>query len=61
MGEVLDRKRLIELLKERFASVDFTMAARDVAPFIADSRSLDLWSESLFTDTAEKVHVFDEK
>lgn len=60
MGDVLDRNRLIELLKERFTSVDFTMAARDVAPFIADRRSLDLWSEGLFSDTAEKVLVVDE-
>ena len=60
-AETLDRKRLVGLLKERFASVDFKMAARDVAPFITDRRSLDLWSEDLFSDTAGKLQVADEE
>lgn len=55
--ETLDRVRLITLLKERFASVDFKMATRDVYPFITDSSSLALWSEELFSQTAENIQV----
>jgi hypothetical protein len=58
--EILDIVRLVALLKKRFSAIDFKMAARDVFPFIVDSRSLDLWSEDLFSETAEKIQVVNE-
>jgi len=56
-AETLDTVRLITLLKARFSAVDFRLASRDVYPFISDSRSLDLWSEELFSETAGKIRI----
>ena len=45
---------LKDLLKERFHSVDFEEAKRDVRPFIADSDKLNLWSENFFCAITEE-------
>ena len=45
---------LKDLLKERFQSVDFEEAKRDVRPFIADSDKLNLWNESFFCAITEE-------
>ena len=45
---------LKDLLKERFHSVDFEEAKRDVRPFIADSNKLNLWSEDFFCAITEE-------
>jgi predicted nucleotidyltransferase component of viral defense system len=45
----LTRDLLLELLYQRFASVDFDQARRDVLPFIRDPATLDLWSAEFFT------------
>jgi predicted nucleotidyltransferase component of viral defense system len=55
--DILDRKRLIALLNERFKTVDFKQAARDVFPFITDKQSINLWSERLFHEATEKIQV----
>jgi predicted nucleotidyltransferase component of viral defense system len=55
--DILDRKQLIALLNERFKTVDFKQAARDVFPFIADKQSIDLWSERLFCETADRIQA----
>jgi predicted nucleotidyltransferase component of viral defense system len=44
----LDGPKILQLLDERFAQVDFAQAAEDVRPFIRDPRSLDLWSREFF-------------
>jgi len=55
--DILDRKRLISLLSERFKTVEFKQAANDVVPFIADKQSTDIWSERLFRETAEHIQI----
>ena len=44
----LTSSQLKQLLYERFESIDFEAAKKDVAPFIADLRKLDLWSHDFF-------------
>jgi len=50
----LTRSALLELLEERFRSVDFAQARQDVVPFLADTRSLDLWSADFFIAVARQ-------
>ncbi|MEI8094178.1 MAG: nucleotidyl transferase AbiEii/AbiGii toxin family protein [Spirochaetales bacterium] len=47
-SESLDRHRLLQLLLERYAQVDFAQAANDARPFVRDQRSLELWSSDFF-------------
>jgi predicted nucleotidyltransferase component of viral defense system len=54
-NEQLDQNRLLELLHARFGSVNFAEAARDVAEFITDKQSLDLWSADFFNSLASQV------
>jgi predicted nucleotidyltransferase component of viral defense system len=55
--DVLDRRRLLELLNEKFGNVDFQQAARDVLPFLSDPQSISLWSEKFFREAAEKIRA----
>ena len=55
-AQKLTTQKVIELLCERFASINFENAKNDVLPFIADSRKLDLWNKDFFsTVTKEKL------
>ncbi|MEC4272688.1 nucleotidyl transferase AbiEii/AbiGii toxin family protein [Adlercreutzia sp. R25] len=45
---VLELGDLQALLQDRFSVIDFKEARRDVEPFLADRRSLDLWSVDFF-------------
>lgn len=36
------------MLDERFSRIDFDQAKADAAPFLKDTRSLDLWSADFF-------------
>ena len=55
-AQKLTIQKVIELLCERFASINFENAKNDVLPFIADSRKLDLWNKDFFsTVTKEKL------
>jgi predicted nucleotidyltransferase component of viral defense system len=56
-GESLDRARLLQLLRARFATVDMGEVARDVSEFIADKQALELWSPEFFCSVAEQVSV----
>jgi hypothetical protein len=56
-NDMLDRIALVDLLKKRFAIVDFAQAAQDVEPFITDARSVELWAVSFFSEAAEKISV----
>lgn len=47
-AEALTEARLGDLLAARFASVDYAQAKADVAPFLRDSRSLELWGPDFF-------------
>jgi len=48
--KVLTKYELLELLKEKFETIDFNQAKEDVIPFIKDCRSVELWSKDFFID-----------
>jgi len=53
MSEVLDKKQVVELLSEKNEEIDFSLAKKDVEPFLKNSRQkdeLDLWSDAFFND-----------
>ena len=53
----LDRDRLLQLLKEKFETVDFELAKRDVSPFIRDKQELALWRREFFFDIIKNIEV----
>lgn len=44
----LEPKLLIEMLDERFGTIDFTKAKEDVKAFVSNQESLELWSADFF-------------
>lgn len=56
----LTREALISMLNERFASIDYEQAKRDVLPFIKDKSKLDLWSAEFFIEVTKNINVRDE-
>lgn len=53
LSEVLDKEKVVELLSEKIKKVDFSLAKRDVEPFLKNSRQkdeLNLWSDAFFND-----------
>ncbi|MDD2981627.1 MAG: nucleotidyl transferase AbiEii/AbiGii toxin family protein [Hespellia sp.] len=54
--EELILSKLKELLKQRFATVDFTSAKEDVSPFLlaAEKDGLELWDADFFSDITER-------
>lgn len=46
--EALSLEALLQMLDERFSRIDFDQAKADAAPFLKDTRSLDLWSADFF-------------
>jgi len=57
-GESLTEARLVELLEERFSSIDYAQAKADAAPYLRDTRQLDLWSADFFIAvTRERLKV----
>lgn len=43
--EAFSRDILLDLLNQRFETIDFEQAKQDVLPFITDPDKLDLWSK----------------
>ena len=43
------------MLSDRFDSIDFTQAKEDVAPFIRNTRVLDIWSADFFKQITEEL------
>lgn len=54
-GETMTREILAELLRERFAKIDFKEAADEVRVFLSDPRELELWSRGFFDDLAGRL------
>lgn len=54
-GGEITRQVLVELLRERFATVDFKQAAEDVRVFLPDPRELQLWSRGFFDGLAVRL------
>ena len=61
LSEVLDKEKVVELLSEKIKGVDFSMAKKEVEPFLKNSRQkdeLDLWSSKFFDDyLIQKIDV----
>lgn len=56
-SENLSRISLVKMLEDRFATVDFLQAKKDIAPYIADSRVLDVWSQEFFSESLSFLFV----
>lgn len=54
-GAPLSSESLKQLLRERFAAIDFKQAAEEVRPFLPDPRELDLWSEEFFDSLVTRI------
>jgi hypothetical protein len=53
LSEALDKKKVVDLLSKKIKEVDFSLAKRDVEPFLKNSRQkdeLNLWSDAFFND-----------
>ena len=53
VSEVLDKEKVVKLLSEKIKAVNFSLAKRDVEPFLKYSRQkdeLNLWSDAFFND-----------
>lgn len=55
-SESLTRASLLQILSAHFAHVDFEQAKADVAPFLKDTRALDLWG-AIFFDTVSRERL----
>lgn len=44
-----------QMLKERFDTIDFVQAKRDVEPFVKDPSTLEVWSSSFFKQITEDL------
>jgi len=56
-GDTLDKGILLELLENRFKTVDFEQVKRDVRPFIKDEQELALWSAEFFLTITKDLEV----
>jgi predicted nucleotidyltransferase component of viral defense system len=48
------------MLREKFDTVDYVQAKKDVEPFIHDTRMLDIWSADFFKQITENLRSADE-
>ncbi|MBA3029352.1 MAG: nucleotidyl transferase AbiEii/AbiGii toxin family protein [Desulfobacteraceae bacterium] len=56
-NSILSPETLINLLKEKFRRINYKQAKNDIAPFISDQRSIDLWSEEFFQAILSKISI----
>ncbi len=52
----LSKVKLLNLLAERFAKIDFNLAKKDILPFLKNV-SLDIWSKGYFLDLVQKIQT----
>ena len=50
----LDRSAVLELLADKFKTIDFSKAKKDILPFIREPGRVDLWSEEFFTSVTRE-------
>jgi predicted nucleotidyltransferase component of viral defense system len=55
--EPLTRPRLLDLLRQRIQQVDVAELRKEVAPFVRERRSLELWSQEFFLQVIERIDV----
>ena len=53
----LTRTRLLDLLRERVQRVDVTEIREEVAPFVRDRRSLEVWSQDFFQQVIDRIET----
>lgn len=58
--EPFSRETLLEMLNQRFDTIDFEQAKQDVLPFITDPGKLDLWSKDFFMDITKNLQASEE-
>lgn len=54
-GGTLTRQILVDLLRDRFAAIDYKQAAEEVRVFLPDPRELQLWSREFFDALATRL------
>lgn len=54
-GLTVDQAEFYALLKKRLSTTDIEQVKRDVAPFIKDRKTLDIWSNDYFLRLVEKI------
>ena len=55
--EPLTRTRLLDLLRQRVRQLDIAEIREEVAPFVRDQRSLDVWSQDFFLQVIDRIEV----
>lgn len=53
----LDAAELRKRLEERFTAINFEQAKEDIAPFLKDTRELNLWAPGFFLDLIPQIPV----
>ena len=43
------------MLTERFETIDYEKAKKDVLPFVKDASKLDLWNKDFFTEITQSI------
>jgi hypothetical protein len=56
-GGAITSQVLVDLLRERFAAIDFKQAADEVQVFLPDPRELQLWSRGFFDGLAVRLNA----
>lgn len=54
-GGTITRQILVDLLRDRFAAINFKQAAEEVRVFLSDPRELQLWSREFFDSLAVRL------
>jgi len=55
----LDLKHLLQMLCDRFSTIDFAQAKADIIPYIKDTRVVDLWDANFFISISNSRLAFD--
>ena len=55
--EPLTRTRLLDLLRQRVRQLDIAEIREEVAPFVRDRRSLDVWSQDFFLQVIDTIEA----
>lgn len=56
-GEELTSEKLLVLLRERIATIDWQYAQEDVKPFLQDPHAVDIWSQQFFLDLLAHLKI----
>ena len=55
--ELLTRTRLLDVLRQRVQHLDVAEIREEVAPFVQDRRSLEVWSQDFFLHVIDKIET----